>query len=217
MISAQPDERKETWPDVLPGFGHVLRFWDRAHNICSAKILPGEYYVTSNDESITTVLGSCVSACVRDPFTGVGGMNHFMLPGESRDQTTPGKIDPVLATRYGIAAMESMINDILKLGARKSQLELKLFGGGKVLAMEVNRIGERNIEFVREFVKTEGLDAVSEDLGGPHPRKVIYFPRTGRVLMKKLRGLQSKVIADRERSYEKSVTQKPVTAKIELF
>jgi len=213
----QPNEQKETWPEVLPGFSHILRFWDRAHEICSAKILPGEYYVTSSEESITTVLGSCVSACVRDPRTGVGGMNHFMLPGESRDQSSQAKSNSVLATRYGIAAMESMINDILKLGARKDQLELKLFGGGKVLAMEINRIGDRNIEFVREFVKTEGLDAVSEDLGGTYPRKVIYFPRTGKVLMKKLRGLQSKVIADREKSYEKSVVAKPVATAIELF
>ena len=127
-MSVVPQNRDQ-WPEVLPGFGHISRIWDSTQNLCASKILPGEYYVTCHDEIITTVLGSCVSACIRDPSTGVGGMNHFMLPGDTTKRLDQWAGRDSLATRYGIAAMETLVNDILKLNARKSRLELKLFGG----------------------------------------------------------------------------------------
>src|SRR5687767_8370950 len=107
------------------GFDSIQRFWDTATAAWTAKILPGEYYVTRHDEIIATVLGSCISVCIRDPIAGVGGMNHFMLPEErvARDYK-----DPLagLATRYGSHAMERLINDLLKLGAQRSRFEIKM-------------------------------------------------------------------------------------------
>ena len=181
-----------------------------------AKVLPGEYYVSRQDEIISTVLGSCVAACVRDPVTKVGGMNHFMLPGESNRNGGWGG-EGGLVTRYGIAAMENLINDILKQGSEKSRLEFKLFGGGAVLAMEQNNIGDRNIAFVRDFIETEGFQVLAEDLGGPHPRKVNYYPATGRVMVRKLRSLQSRVVADKENAYRANIQRKESPGEIELF
>ena len=204
-------------PDALPAFAHIQRRWDSTLNCCASKILPGEYYVTLHDEAITTVLGSCVSACVRDPATGVGGMNHFMLPGETGRRMDRWGGDDCLMSRYGVAAMEMLINDILKLGAQKQRLELKFFGGGKVLAMEANNIGERNVDFVRQFMRTEGLSIAAEDLGGTFPRKVNYFPKTGRAMVRRLRSLQNNAIVAREQSYCSSLDKRPVSDDIDLF
>ena len=201
----------------LPGFEHIAQSWDNAQNIATAKILPGEYYVTVNDEMITTVLGSCVSACIRDPDTGVGGMNHFMLPGDTgRNMGQWGGKD-CLETRFGVAAMENLINDILKQGSRKSRLEVKLFGGGEVLKMETSNVGLKNVDFVRDFVRAEGLAVSAEDLGGPHPRKVNFFPKTGKVMMRKLRAVHKSTIADQEQQYAKKIIKPQNTGSIDLF
>ncbi len=166
---------------------------------------------------MTTLLGSCVSACIRDPDTGVGGMNHFMLPGDTTKMLDQWGGQDSLATRYGIAAMETLVNDILKQGARKSRLELKLFGGGKVLDMEINNVGERNIQFVRQFLRTEGFLVLAEDLGGTYPRKVHFFPKTGKVMVRRLRALQKQAIASLEKNYESTLAKKEIPGEIELF
>lgn len=210
-------QNKELWPEVLPGFEGLGRIWDNNHDICATKILPGEYYVTRSHEIVTTVLGSCVSACIRDPKTGVGGMNHFMLPGDRNKPLDKWAGQDSLATRFGIAAMENLINDILKQGSRKDRLEIKLFGGGKVLSMEVNDVGNRNIQFARGFVGAEGLGIAAEDLGGVYPRKVIYFPRTGKVMIRRLRSLQNKSIADDEKKYETTLCRAEKPGAVELF
>lgn len=215
-IAQARDRRLESLP-VQPEFSQISRSWDVNNQICVARILPGEYYVTGNDEMITTVLGSCVSACIRDPSTGVGGMNHFMLPGNSQENVSTWGGQECLTTRYGIAAMEILVNDILKRGARKDQLELKLFGGGEVLSMEVNKIGQRNIEFVRQFALTELMHAVAEDLGGPYSRKINYFPKNGKVMVRRLRSLQSKTIIDREKNYESNLVHEAASGEIVLF
>ncbi|MEM7762602.1 MAG: chemoreceptor glutamine deamidase CheD [Pseudomonadota bacterium] len=204
-------------PATLPGFEGLARAWNNTHNLCMTKILPGEYYVTTHDEVITTVLGSCISACIRDPMTGTGGMNHFMLPGDTTKSLEKwGGVD-ASATRYGVAAMEKLINDILKQGARKSRLEVKLFGGGHVLDMKLNAVGQRNIQFARDFAATEGLTITSEDLGDVFPRKVNYFPKTGKVMVRRLRALQKRVIADTENQYANTLTKKSEPGDIELF
>lgn len=201
----------------MPGFESLGRIWDNTHSLCATKILPGEYYVTSNHEIVTTVLGSCVSACIRDPQTGVGGMNHFMLPGDHKKPLNKWGGEDSLVTRFGIAAMENLINDILKHGSRKDRLEIKLFGGGKVLDMEVNNVGNRNIQFARGFIDAEGLRITSEDLGGTYPRKVNYFPRTGKVMIRRLRSLQNRTIADSEKKYESTLCRTEKQGGIELF
>lgn len=203
---------KDQWPRPIAGFEGISRSWDISHDICSAKILPGEYYVTKSSEMIQTVLGSCVSACVRDLDTGVGGMNHFMLP-----HAKGGSGQWALETRYGLAAMEALINDILKQGARKNRLEIKLFGGGEILDMKTSNVGARNVDFAIDFMRVEGYKIASKDLGGPHPRKVMYFPEDGKVMVRKLRSIQAQAVCDQERQYESKIETKSKPGEIELF
>ena len=117
---------------VLPGFEHIRRFWDPAQEVVTVKILPGEYYVSRQEEMISTVLGSCVSACVRDTRLRIGGMNHFMLP-EPAGERDSWSSAVGRAARYGNDAMEQLINAILKAGGRRDDFEVKIFGlGGQI-------------------------------------------------------------------------------------
>ncbi len=153
----------------------------------TAKILPGEYYVTCDNEVIGTVLGSCISACIRDSIFGVRGMNHFMLPIDQRTESTRSVARQISdATRYGNYAMEHLINDILKQGGKRKNLEVKLFGGARVID-GLSDIGEKNANFVLEYLQIENMPVVAEDLRGEHPRKIIYYPKTGRVRVKWLK------------------------------
>lgn len=194
-------------PPALAGFEHIHRYWDPGRRMWVAKIQPGEYYVTTQAELITTVLGSCVSTCIRDPAFGIGGMNHFMLPAGG---------DREVCARYGIHAMELLINAILSHGGRRQHLEIKLFGGGRVMR-QMTDIGRRNIAFVHEFLKTEGLQAVAEDLGGGWPRKIVYDPRLGKVLVKRLRRLHNDTLEQRERRHLKRLEHMPFEGQVELF
>ena len=201
----------------IAGFDNIQRYWDPSNQIVTAKLLPGEYYVTNGDEMITTVLGSCVSACIRDAVSGVGGMNHFMLPETSRSRLHDrGESVVGNATRYGNFAMEHLINIILKNGGKRKNLEVKLFGGGKIIAT-LGDVGLRNIEFVLNYVDTEALKLVSHDLGDIYPRKVNYYPQTGKVRMKKIKDLHNETIILREKMYSSSIKDTPVEGSIELF
>ncbi|MFA5982894.1 MAG: chemoreceptor glutamine deamidase CheD [Methylococcaceae bacterium] len=201
----------------VDGFENVNRYWDKDHNVIAAKILPGEYYVTKEDELITTVLGSCISACVRDRENGIGGMNHFMLPETSASKLKNGNEAIVgNATRYGNFAMEHLINTILSNGGKRKNLEVKVFGGGKIVPT-LSDVGRKNIEFILEYIDTEALPLLSQDLGDIYPRKVIYFPRTGKVKMKKIQDLHNDTIAVRETNYFNAIKNAPVEGDIELF
>lgn len=202
-------------PPTLPGFESIKSYWDTQHRLYSARILPGEYYVSSGNEIISTVLGSCVSACIRDAKAGVGGMNHFMLPESSSNDLHADDVTNTSA-RYGTYAMEHMINTILANGGSRERLEIKLFGGGKVLQSMTN-IGHRNIQFVRDYLRMETLPVSGEDLGGLHPRKVLYFPFSGRVLVKKLPISKNNEVSQIEINYQHSIEQKPVAGEIDLF
>ena len=188
-------------------------YFDRTFDCEAAKILPGEYYFTNKDMLIVTVLGSCVSACIRDRVTGLGGMNHFMLPDGGGDGS------PVSASaRYGTYAMEILINDLLKAGAKRENLEAKVFGGGAVLkGFTAINVGERNAAFVLSFLKTEKIRVVAEDLNDIHPRKVYFFPRTGKVLVKKLMQTHNDTLAKRETEYASRLKKAPVGGEIDLF
>jgi chemotaxis protein CheD len=201
-------------PESLPGHAQIRRNWDGRLGHWVAKILPGEYYVTLHDEALTTVLGSCIAACIRDPVLGAGGMNHFMLP-EDTGGSEWGEAG-TQSTRYGSAAMERLVNDLLKAGARRERLEVKLFGGGRILASNT-RIGERNIDFAHEWLETEGFDVIREDVGGNSPRRVIYFPSSGRALVKHLTPVDVRIVADRERRYLDRVSRETGADDIELF
>ena len=187
-------------------------YYDRTFDCQAAKILPGEYYYTGKNMLIVTVLGSCVSACIRDRITGLGGMNHFMLPDG-------GDSGPVSASmRYGTYAMEVLINDLLKAGARRENMEAKVFGGGAVLkGFSSMNVGERNASFVMNYLRTEKMRVVAEDLNDIYPRKVYFFPRTGKVLVKKLMQTQNDTLARRELDYASRLKVTPVGGAIDLF
>jgi chemotaxis protein CheD len=177
-------------------FAHIRRMRDSRFPHEIASILPGEYFVSSSPMIVYTVLGSCISACIRDPIVGVGGMNHFMLPAPKETaHDSWGE-----STRYGSFAMETLINEILKRGGVKSRLEVKLFGAGKIYEGNID-VGARNAEWVREFLKNEGLKAEKIDLGDVFPRKVYYFTNSGRVLVKKIERIKNRTILDRETAY----------------
>ena len=187
-------------------------YYDRQLNIDAAKILPGGYCVTDRNMVLATVLGSCVSACIRDPKMGIGGMNHFMLP-ESADA------GPAAASaRYGVHAMELLINELTKAGARRHSLEAKVFGGGAVVAgMSSSDIGHRNAAFVLDFLQVEGIAVAARDLEDIYPRKIQYFPRTGKVMVKKLRDSHNDTIGAREREYRARLTVAAPSGDVELF
>ena len=187
-------------------------YFDRHFQCMAARVLPGEYYFTDRDMGMLTVLGSCVSACIRDRQSGIGGMNHFMLP-DGGDADGPASA----SMRYGAAAMEILINQLLKAGAQRNRLEAKVFGGGRVLSgMDALNVGERNAGFVREFLRTEKIVIVAEDLNDIHPRKLAYFPQSGRALVKKLKVADRRLV-EVEREYSSQISHRPVAGEIELF
>lgn len=190
-------------------------YFDRTFDCDAAKISPGEYYFTDKDMLIVTVLGSCVSACIRDSVTGIGGMNHFMLP----DSAAADKDSPVSESmRYGTYAMEVLINQLLRNGARRENLEAKIFGGGNVLkSFTTMNVGDRNAIFVRKFLKDERIRITSEDLLDIYPRKVYYFPKTGRVLVKKLKSMHNDTLVKREEAYASRLKVSDVGGEIDLF
>lgn len=180
----------------------------------AVKILPGEYYVTTRDMLIVTVLGSCVAVCLRDKVAGIGGMNHFMLPGNSDADAGPVSS----SARYGSYAMDVLINHLLKLGAERRRLEAKIFGGGRVLkGFTVNQIGDHNAEFVLSYLRAEKIPIAAQDLLDVYPRKVYFFPNTGRVLVKKLKSQHNTTIMDREAEYRKKIAVAKVSGEVELF
>ena len=173
---------------ALPGFEHVERVWDAHHNIWLAKVYPGDVAVTTSAEGVTAVLGSCIAACVRDIRTGVGGMNHFL----------------VFEDLHGVDAMNSLVDAVLSHGSgERSRLELKVVGGSypKQGAQDV---GQRALAFVRAFAATEKLPIAAEDVGGVLGREVIYWPGTGQLRIRKLRGIQA-LLAKSEREYSASL------------
>lgn len=203
----------------LRGFEHINRYWDKRLNVSAAKILPGECYVSAQGEMIATVLGSCVAACIRDRRIGVGGMNHFMLPVQQSERMIdrPSLVNAALC--YGNWAMEYLINEILKQGGRKSDFEVKIFGGGRVLCGLSNLdIGARNLSFVLEYLAREGMAVAAQDLGGEYPRKVLYFSDTGAVKMKRLKTRANETIEQREKAYLESMVKNQGSAdNVELF
>lgn len=190
------------------------RYYDRHFDIEAVKILPGEYYATTEDTLIVTVLGSCVSVCLRDPVRKIGGMNHFLLPHDGA--STISSVSE--SARYGVFAMELLINQMLKLGADKRRLEAKVFGGGNVLkGFTVNSVGERNAEFVLDYLNAEHIPVLASDLLDRYPRKVYFFAANGDVKVKKIKSLHNTTIIDRESEYRMRVRQAPKAGDVDLF
>ena len=189
------------------------RFFDTATSSWMVKVFPGEYYVTKNPEEVlVTVLGSCVSACIRDPRAGIGGMNHFMLP-HSKAGNWAGDLQ---STRFGNFAMEKLINELLKAGCSRSSLEIKVFGGGNVTDTQ-NAIGTDNSDFILRYLEAEGLRCVAQDLRGQLPRRIHYTPTTGKVIRRLLGSGESSAVAREEKDYVSRLSQRSTGGEIQLF
>ncbi len=174
------------------GPGEASFFYSDHHfQYDAVKVLPGEYFVTREDIMVMTVLGSCIAACIWDARARAGGMNHFMLP-EGGGEDGGG--------RYGSYAMELLINQLLKSGARRESMQAKVFGGAQVMAGFTSmNVGERNTRFVLEYLATERIPVVSQDVLDIHPRKVCFFPVTGKALVKRLAHAHPESLAVEER------------------
>jgi len=170
----------------LAGFEHIRRSYCDKDERVIARIVAGEFYVTRAQEVISTLLGSCIAACIWDPAVQIGGMNHFLLPDHDESSRS---------ARYGAFAMEHLVNRILMAGGQRDRLSVKLFGGGDV--MNGSRgIGRRNIEFAREYVRKEGFRLVGEDVGSHFSRVVRFFPDVGRARVRKTPIAAKLVIAE---------------------
>ena len=179
------------------------RYFDRNFNMDAVKILPGEYFATSESTMIVTVLGSCVSACIRDPINRIAGMNHFLLPANADEVNFASE-----SARYGVYAMEILINHMLKLGAQRNRLEAKIFGGANVLkGFKTTSVGEKNALFVQEYLEAEKIRVTATDLLGEYPRKLYQFPDTGEVKVRKLKTMHNTTIIDRESEYKVKIKQ----------
>ena len=173
--------------------GEASFFYYDAHFRHEAvKVLPGEFFVHDEDILIMTTLGSCIAACLWDRQVRIGGMNHFMLP-EGTGVADSG--------RYGSYAMELLINEMIKRGATRANMEAKVFGGGAIISgMNTINIGERNTAFVMEYLRTERITVVSKDVLGVYPRKVCFLPSSGKAMVKRLANTSHEALAAQERA-----------------
>ena len=188
----------------------VMHYHDTRFKTRAAKLLPTQYLVVDSDIALTTLLGSCVAACIRDPLLKIGGMNHFLLP--------EGNVGDGAPARYGSYAMEILINDLLKRGAHRSRLEAKVFGGANVLkGFTSNPVGTRNAEFVIDYLQAERIPVIAEDLRGIHPRKVWFFPRSGRAVVQRLPHAHEAELVATETAVRARLSKAPVTGGVELF
>jgi len=185
-------------------------YFDHHFQYNAVKVLPGEYFVSDQELVIMTVLGSCIAACLWDSRTGLGGMNHFMLP-ESDAADASG--------RYGSYAMELLINEMLKAGARRESLQAKIFGGAQVMAgFTTMNVGERNTAFVKDYLRTERIPILSEDVLDIHPRKVCFFPVTGKAMVKRLAHTHPESLLSQERRGNVAVVvQATAGGSVDLF
>lgn len=205
------DQMLQTLRKRPPRDGEASFFFnDVALGRASAKVLPGEYFVDDQEIVITTTLGSCVAACLHDRTAGIGGMNHFMLPDSTSDGGASG--------RFGAFAMELLINEMLKRGARRSSLEAKIFGGGQVMkSLAGTSIGEKNVAFVQSFLAQERIPVLARDVLDLCPRKICLYPDTGKVLCKRLPATHGAEFEQQEARYRAQLVQQPRGGEMELF
>ncbi len=210
-VDSADDSSNPLLAKVRPAAGR--RFFDAATAVWMMKVFPGEFYITKEaNEVLVTVLGSCVSACIRDPVAGVGGMNHFMLPQHGSGAWG----NDLKSTRFGNFAMEKLINEHIKAGCVRERMEIKVFGGGNVTDSS-NAVGSENAEFILAYLKAEGLRCAATDLGGTLPRRIHYYPASGRVV-RRLLGVAERYSIDREESdYGSRLQQQQPAGEIELF
>lgn len=185
-------------------------YLEHAFQRAAVKVLPGEYFVSDAPIVVLTTLGSCVAACLYDRITGMGGLNHFMLPDGEENGSASG--------RFGVFAMELLINELLKRGVRRESLEAKIFGGGQVMkSLAGTQIGEKNVAFVETFLARERIPILARDVLDVYPRKVCLFPDSGKVLCKRLASANAGELQQEETRYRKQLMAAPQAGAVELF
>ncbi len=189
------------------------RYFDQRISGDTVFVLPGYHYVVYDEEiPISTLLGSCVSACIRDISTGAGGLNHFLLPESSSSG------DDAQSARYGVHAMEVLINELLKSGCHKKDLEAKIFGGGQVInTSSMEAVGYQNGEFVKNYLNSEGIPITAEDLGGEVARRIYFYPASGKVSVLRIKPTANDQITQAEVQLRKQVVKTPNSGGVELF
>ncbi len=210
MLATPTRSALETLKARSPKPGEASFFFHDHHFKHDAvKVLPGEYFVTADEMVVMTVLGSCIAACIWDPRVRVGGMNHFMLPDGGNDSSG----------RYGSFAMELLINEMMKLGARRETMQAKVFGGGQVMSsFTTMNVGERNTQFVLDYLQTERIAVISKDVLDIYPRKVCYFPATGKAMVKRLAHTHPETLDTQERKNSAAVVSKATAGgSVDLF
>ncbi|MHC6527321.1 chemotaxis protein CheD [Vibrio proteolyticus] len=202
------------------GSDGFTRFYSPEFGKEVVKIAPGEIYCSKKNELILTGLGSCVSVCVWDSRLRFGGLNHFLLPNCAHVDHWQRSEQLSVESRYGLHAMELLINSMLKMGSLKSDLVFKLFGGG-TFSSNGYCVGERNKAFISEFVDTEQLTVINRDLGGHVARRLVFDPQTGRALIKKIDMELLQQTVALERYYQQQLDTELVTEaaqqRVELF
>lgn len=193
-------------------FSGPNRYYDQVNENIVVKVLSGDCVVSeTTGELMMTILGSCIACCMYDPVLKIGGMNHFLVPGDINSTTESG--------RFGANAMEMLINKLIKKGALKSRLEVKVFGGANLLDNS-QQIGIKNITFVKDFLRREGMKIVGEDVGGNTPRRLHFYPDTGKAMLRKLQRQDDMKIIQEEKEYinkVKSTIEKPKDDDVTLF
>ncbi|MBF0265637.1 MAG: chemoreceptor glutamine deamidase CheD [Gammaproteobacteria bacterium] len=192
-------------------------YWDPRFKRNTVKLLPGEYYATTSNNMLVTVLGSCVAACIRDTKSGIGGMNHFLLP-QKRQQPVEHFIKDYdhPEMRYGDMAMEILINGIMKKGGNRRHFEAKIFGGAQMFE-SVMEIGKQNITFVKEYLDFEEIPITANDLGGEFGRKIYFIPKTGDVFLKRINKINNNTIKSREMKYLEQSRKDKAESQIDFF
>lgn len=216
MESEQPQFKRRTDTEkvqVGEYFSSGERYYDQVNEITVVKVLSGSSYVTDKpDEMMVAVVGACVAICARDTVSNIGGMGHFMLPGSINNSDAH--------LRYGSYYIEKLIDKLLKMGADKSNLEIKIFGGAAV-SENLASNGDLNVDFIMKYLRDEGLKAQPYDVGGTSPRRVQYIPHTGKFTMRKLsRKDDYRQVNEEEIIYHKAITVKVSMAaegSVELF
>lgn len=185
-------------------------FWDSHFGRDAVKVLPGEHFVDDDEIVITTTLGSCIAVCLWDAQRRIGGMNHFMLPAGDGGDGASG--------RYGSFAMELLINALMRRGAARPRLTAKVFGGAAVVAgMNSLNIGEQNTRFVLDYLATERIEVTHRDVLGIQPRKVAFWPDSGKAMVKKLPATRARAVAERERDAARTIAAPAGAGAVDLF
>ncbi|MCP8937826.1 chemoreceptor glutamine deamidase CheD [Alsobacter sp. SYSU M60028] len=191
-------------------------FHDAASGSTLVSVAPGGHYVTSDsNEIVVTLLGSCVAACARDTVSGVGGLNHFLLPTGDVHDRAQGSDE---AMRFGDYAMETLLNSIYRKGGQRGRIEFKIFGGARVLGgSSLLKIGEQNIAFVEKFLRTEGFPIVSRSVGGTAPRRLRFHPATGKAFVQELDRTTAANVTHEEETYSSRLRRRAPAGEVEFF